>query len=68
MPETFQQGPQQQQLDPMSQAVEREVRMLIGDLHMQIIVLRCLRQVQQQQQEEAAPAKPNGSRPTVVQP
>lgn len=55
---------QQQQQNPAQERIERDVRMLIGDLQMQIIVLRSLLEQAQQaaQQQTLSPAqKPNGS-------
>ena len=43
----------------LSQRIEREVRQLIGDQHMQIIALRCLlEQIQQQPQPQEQPKPP----------
>jgi hypothetical protein len=36
----------------LSQTVEKEVRFLIGDLHMQILVLRSMLDMVQQQQQQ----------------
>jgi hypothetical protein len=60
--------PQQQQQSPFQQAVEREVRFVIGELTMQTIVLRQLLQQHEQAQQQAANTvqpmreaqKPNG--------
>jgi len=56
----------QTQSEQLSQRIEKEVRMLIGDLQMQILVLRNMLELQQQTQTQASPPpeiKPNGSRP-----
>lgn len=45
----------EQQNQAMSQAVEREVRMALGDMHMQIIVLRQMLEQQKQSQEPVSP-------------
>lgn len=56
---------QQQQPNPLQERIERDVRMLIGDLQMQLIVTRALLEQSQQaiQQQQARPPapKPNGS-------
>ena len=64
------------QATQLSQRVERDVRMLIGDLHMQLIVQRALLEMsgvqapQQQQQPAPGPeTRTNGAtppRPSVV--
>ena len=46
----------EQQPNPTQERVERDVRLLIGDLHMQLIVMRAM--LEQQQQGQVA--KPNG--------
>ena len=43
----------------LSQAVEREVRQTLGDMHMQIIVLRQMLELQKSQQQSAAPQQPH---------
>ena len=44
--------------DQLSQMIEREVRQTIGDLHMQIVVLRCLAELRGQQPREPQPKPP----------
>ena len=51
----------------LSQGVEREVRTLIGDLHMQVIVLRQMMEVAQREQMMAPQAPPQPKEPVTPQ-
>jgi hypothetical protein len=52
----------------ISQKIEREVRYLIGDLHMQVIVLRAALDTTQPQPEQPKPAPPPPPQPIPPQP
>lgn len=55
--------------NPVGQRVEQSVRMLIGDLQMQILVLRAMLDIAQnssQQQPPAPEARTNGTRPSTL--
>lgn len=56
----------------LSQKVEKEVRQLIGDLHMQNIVMRCMMEMQggeqQPQPAEPKPAPPHQPEPKEPEP
>jgi hypothetical protein len=43
------------QANQLSQMIEKEVRQVIGDLHMQIVVLRCLTELRGQQHPQEQP-------------
>jgi hypothetical protein len=49
--------------DQLSQRIEREVRQVIGDLHMQIIVLRCLTELRGQEPKEQPKPEPQTPQP-----
>ena len=62
----------QTQSEQLSQRIEKDVRTLIGDLHMQVLVMRNMMEMQQQAQMQASSPSPmptpeepkvNGSRP-----
>jgi hypothetical protein len=58
-----------EELNPLNQKVEHSVRMLIGDLQMQIIVLRAMLENAQsgQEQQPAVPeVRTNGARPPIT--
>ena len=54
----------QTQSEQLSQRIEKDVRTLIGDLHMQVLVLRAMLEMNQQQQQSmpAPEIKTNGTR------
>ena len=56
---------QQNQQQVLSQAVEREVRQILGDLHMQVIVLRQMLEMAQQPRPSPVP---NPQQPTQTPP
>jgi hypothetical protein len=51
----------------LNQAIEKEVRFVIGDLHMQIIVLKQVMDLQQKAAEQT-PVQPNQPRPAPPSP
>ena len=54
--------------DQLSQMIEREVRQTIGDLHMQIVVLRCLAEVQQPREQPREQPNPPPEPPEPAHP
>jgi hypothetical protein len=54
--------------DQLSQTIEREVRQLIGDLQMQILVLRSMLNLQQHPQEQPPKPPPQPIPPQPEQP
>ena len=54
----------QTQSEQLSQRIEKDVRTLIGDLHMQVLVLRAMLELNQQQQQQMPQPeiKTNGTR------
>ncbi|HEX6825736.1 MAG TPA: hypothetical protein VF077_05400 [Nitrospiraceae bacterium] len=59
--------PEEQQPNPLQQRIEHDVRVLIGDLQMQLVVMRALLDQQKEGQVPAPEIKPNGgTRPTVA--